>query len=450
VVPGAPSWKPLPALFTTPLALLGGGASTAWLLVARASGIAALALAYRLAARFAGAVAGVLATLGLLLSTDWLRGFAHGYSEPLATALVLGAADRQLAGRPRQALLLGALVALARPEAWVLAVAYGLYLWRRGRVHPLLVVAVAVIVPALWLVPDWLGSGDPFHASKVSDAVEPSGFAATLSAVGSAVLIGPVPLTVGAVCGTALAVRRGDRQLVGLAAVALVWAGVLTAMMLTGYPAAPRFFALPAALVCVVGAVGLVRVVTAVGSRRARMAVAAAIVLASLPPVVVRTAGTLGEQGDAIDRARLESDLRRAVDRARIPLERCGTPVLPAGLGWTKGVIAWNLDVPLRRVRGVHTSASRYVEALGDPYGNPRVTRPPDGYVTIRPRRRPFVLIVPFGGARIRLAGRPRAQLRTLAAAGRWRVEASPRCRALRGSRATARPGAGGSPLSAE
>src|SRR4051795_9476322 len=44
-----PSWKPLPILLTTPFALLGDAAAPAlWLLVARAGGLLAIAMAYRL------------------------------------------------------------------------------------------------------------------------------------------------------------------------------------------------------------------------------------------------------------------------------------------------------------------------------------------------------------------------------------------------------------------
>src|SRR5690349_19793245 len=47
-VRGPPSWKPLPVLVTAPLSLLGAAAPSAWLLVARAGGLVALWLAYRL------------------------------------------------------------------------------------------------------------------------------------------------------------------------------------------------------------------------------------------------------------------------------------------------------------------------------------------------------------------------------------------------------------------
>jgi hypothetical protein len=144
--------------------------------------------------------------------------------------------------------------------------------------------------------------------------------------------------------------------------------------------------------------------------------------------VTVRALGTAREASDTIARAELESDLRTAVERARAPLRRCGTPVLPSGLAWTKGVVAWTLDLPLRRVRGVRTSATGYVEELSNPNDDPLGSMPSGGSVTVRPRRNAFVLLAPFGDARVRLAGRPRARLVTVAAAGRWRVEGAGGC----------------------
>src|SRR4051812_50020968 len=76
VVPGAPSWKPLPVLITTPLALAGSAAPTLWLLVARTGALLGLVVAFRLASRLAGRGAGALCGVGLVLSTHWLRQFA--------------------------------------------------------------------------------------------------------------------------------------------------------------------------------------------------------------------------------------------------------------------------------------------------------------------------------------------------------------------------------------
>jgi hypothetical protein len=427
VVPGAPSWKPLPILVTTPLALAGSAAPVLWLFVARAAGLASLFIAYRLADRLAGRWAGLLAVVGLVLSADWLREFAHGYSEPLAIGLLLAAVDQHLCGRPRWALLLGGLVALARPEAWCLVALYGIVLWRRGGAHPLLIAAVLVAVPALWLVPDWIGSGDPFHAGKASRAIAPTGSRATLEALGEAALIDPLPLSVTAVGGTVLALHLGDRRIVGIAAAVLVWTALLAALMLAGYPASSRFFVLPTALLSVLGAAGAVRVVEAAHNRHARIALALVLALVAAPPALLRAADIADKARATVSLARLESDLRTTVEQASVQLRRCGNPTLPNGLAWVKGLVAWELDLPLRRVLSLPTSASDYVTRLSEPENEPEneppPRLPPSGSVTVRPPRAPFVLLEPFAPAHVRLAGRPRAGLTTMAGAGQWRAQ---------------------------
>ena len=72
VTTNGPSWKPLPVLFTTPFALAGDdGAPALWLLIARASGLLAFVMAYRLGSRLAGpwAAAGAWQTRGKVTVT---------------------------------------------------------------------------------------------------------------------------------------------------------------------------------------------------------------------------------------------------------------------------------------------------------------------------------------------------------------------------------------------
>ena len=95
-----PSWKPLPVLFTTVFSLFGDDAApNLWLVIARAGGLLAIAMAYRLGARLGGWPAGVIAALALLLA-DGLR--AH----------VLA---RQLRGHPRRRLPAGGRAPPRRP-----------------------------------------------------------------------------------------------------------------------------------------------------------------------------------------------------------------------------------------------------------------------------------------------------------------------------------------------
>ena len=275
-VAGPPSWKPLPVLVTAPAALLGSAAPSVWLLVARAGGLLSLFLAYRLAARFAGPAAGVIAAVALALSTDWVPSLAHGFSEPLAIALLLGAIEAHLNDRRTLALVLGGLVALARPEAYPLVVAYAAVAHRRP-----VALAVIALPPLLWLLPDWWGSGDPFHARDVADVnVSRADGDPALALLRTGIELLPIPVWIAA----ALSVRRDQPVAAALALGAAAWFAAEILATALGYPGTARFLMLPAALACVAAGPGVVWAVQT-APRIAIPALAVAAVALALGPI---------------------------------------------------------------------------------------------------------------------------------------------------------------------
>jgi len=270
-----------------------------------------------------------------------------------------------------------------------------------------------VAVPCLWLVPDWIGSGDPLHAGQVAGSLDPHGLRAALAALGEGMAITPVPLSLTAVAGVAIAWRHGDRRVVELSGLAAAWAGLLLALMAAGYPSSGRFFVLPAALVCVLGAGGAVRAVRVTG--RTRLAALAAV--AALPLVAPRALTTDADAGDAVRRARVETELARAIDRAGPQrLRQCGTPVLPRGLSWLRGEVAWRLGLPLGRVRSVPTSGDSYLASLSR-FGTGAVPRA----VTVSAHSSRQVVLDPFGSTPVQVSS-PTLDLDVAARAGSWRV----------------------------
>ena len=402
-VAGPPSWKPLPVLFTAPLSLLGGAAPAAWIAVARAGGILALAFAYRLAARLAGPVAGILAVVALALSELWLRGLEHGYSEGLAVALLLWAIESHLDGHRGRALLLGGLVALSRPEAWPLAVAYG------ASTRPRAWWVAVAAPPLLWLLPDWWGSGDPFHA----DAAAQVNLLRTGPHPGLLVLretwgILAWPVWAGAAVAIGLAVRRRDWTTAVLGGGAAAWIAGVAAATELGYPGSGRFLVVPAAVACVLGAAGVVSFATwrsgTAAMRRPGPAAAALLAVVTLPWLVPRVAALPTSLRQSVVRARFEHDLSTSVARAGGPaavLSR-GRPEIPSRLWWAAGELAWDLDVPLERIGKV--PEARLATPCGVPAGAvvfaPVAGTPPDDSAW--------------------QPAHPRA--RTLAAAGIWRL----------------------------
>jgi hypothetical protein len=274
-----PSWKPLPVLIDAPLSLLGGAAPAAWLLVARTGWFSAALLAGLLAARLSGEetgrwrwLAAAIAAASVALTADSftppLRQFTGGLSEPLLVALILGAIWAALDERREWVLALGTAAALLRPEAWPFLALYGLSV--RGH-HPRLraaTIAIAILVPVAWFVPDILGAGTPLEGSETARAggIEPLD---GLEVLGRALA---APL---AACwiGLALLLWRGDfvnqwfaktprpadRPVAVLFAGAVAWILLVAAMAIVGFAGLPRFLAPATAVIAILGAVGIAR-----------------------------------------------------------------------------------------------------------------------------------------------------------------------------------------------
>ncbi len=179
---GGPSWKPLPMIFTTLFAPFGQAEPDLWLVVARAGAFASVVMVGRLAmrltsqigthfftaarqveggvaARGPGLLAAAVAMVGLTFTGGFISDNALGYSEGLAAAAILIALERHLDGHRRQAFAIGFLAALDRPEIWLFWGPYGLYLWWKDPGARRLVVALFLLIPILWFLPEYWGSG---------------------------------------------------------------------------------------------------------------------------------------------------------------------------------------------------------------------------------------------------------------------------------------------------
>jgi hypothetical protein len=312
VTTDGPSWKPLPVLFTTPFALFGDGAAPAlWLVVARAGGLLAFAMAYRLGARLAGPFAGAIAAVSLVLADEFIRNFARGNSEGMLVAIVLWAVERHLDGRRAHAFLLGFAAALLRPEVWPFWALYGLWLvyqawdgrppWREIA----LVFGSGALALVLWFLPEYLGSGDWLRAASRARDPNPdsAAFAASpfLEVFRRSAAILSVPVYAGGVIAVVVAWRR-DHVKLALAAMATILMVAVALMTEAGFAGNLRYVALPAALVCVLAGAGWVAVVRWARDRRGpRAAAAVAAVLAALAvPFVAADVSTLRTDWDLV------------------------------------------------------------------------------------------------------------------------------------------------------
>jgi hypothetical protein len=360
-----PSWKPLPVLFTTVFSFFGPASPDLWLVVARAGAIGAIVLVFRVARTLGGGiVGGVAAAAALAIAPWWIRNAALGNSEGLLVLLLLGAIDRHLAGDRRRAFLLAAAAGLLRPEAWPFLGLYGIWLLWRRELSPKLIVGTGALVVALWLVPEWFGSGDLFRAAHRAKNVNPGAPtyaddpAQQVLRNAQGMLTGPA--VAGLAAAAALITTRRRRAPAGVALLALAWLGLVAYMTQDGFSGNQRYLIAPVALLMVLAGAGtgwmLERAVERVrrgaarpGAVRGWLVVAAAVAAGAVFafPSLGRfgpTTRSLQWQADLVDELPgLVHDAGGADALRRCGVAYTGPYLVP--------VVAWNLHVHTRQVQ---------------------------------------------------------------------------------------------------
>ena len=135
----APSWKPLPYLFTVPYAIAGHYQLWLWMITLVAATLAGAVcggrIAYRLTPKRAGRrypamIAAVVAGAGVLAIHNYAHFYLSAQSDSMIVALCLGAVDCHLSKHYRWAFALAILASLGRPEAWLFTGLYAVWAWR--------------------------------------------------------------------------------------------------------------------------------------------------------------------------------------------------------------------------------------------------------------------------------------------------------------------------------
>jgi hypothetical protein len=389
-----PSWKPLPVLVTAPASVLGdAGAQQLWLVVARAAALLALVLAFDLGARLGGAAAGAIAAAGLLISRGYASRTFRGDSEGLLAALGLGAVVAHLAGRRRLAFALLVGTALLRPEMLLFAGAYGLWLgWRgeeRRAVALAMVAGTGVLVVALWLVPEKLGSGELLRAATrarlpVEDSPAQAAFPFLATFTNAAPVV-PWPLYVGGVALVAAAAREAWRTrraspVLVLAVVATLIMLLVAAMAEGGFTGNSRYLTVSIGIVCVLGGAGLTRLYGLARERLSTRALAAALALfalASAPFVVGQALRTRKEFAGGLRESLYYDALPAAIEKAggRDALLGCGRVYT---LAFDTQIVAYAMHMHEKDV-GIHELVpgqivARLHSGKGDPIRFPHRT----------------------------------------------------------------------------
>jgi len=368
---GAPSWKPLPYLFTVPYALFGHGQIFLWMTTAVAISLAgaifAARIAYRLTLagprelreaepvtqvrRYAAVLAGLFAAACLLGIEDYMHYILSVQSDPVIVTCVVAAVDCHLLGRRRWAFWLLWLGSLGRPEGWLWLGFYGLWAWFRVPRMRWQIVLGAVSQLFFWFGVPTITNDRPFVSAQLAEGspreLHGSIIRGTLARFTE---LEYLPVWLAALACTAWAAVTRNRLVLALAAGAAGWVVVEVAFALHGWPGLPRYMFEAAAMCAVLAGVFVGWALTSVSTLRAGLPSWAGV------PAVAVLAIALAPS--ALTRVRTErSDLKHERSRTTdinmlgplvsklggpVHIQQCGNPAVE--VAWVSS-LAWYLHM---------------------------------------------------------------------------------------------------------
>ena len=305
---GAPSWKPVPFLFTVPYALAGHYQLWLWMITATAVALGgpvfAARIAYRLVGgsalrldpdpirRYAPWVAALVAAAGVLGIEDYFHYILSSQSDPMIVTFTLAAIDMCLIGRYRWTLLFGVLAALGRPEVWPFLGLFGLWAWFKLPSMRWMLLAGAAVVLFMWFGIPTITNGRPDIAGQLAQGspreLHSNRLVGTLGRVHEILYL---PFWIAAAIAAAIALLRRNWVVLAMAAGVVVWAIVEIAFAYHGWPALPRYVFEAGGVVAVLAGVAVgwlmvegTRVDRGVRLPRWSGAVAAAVLVATMIP----------------------------------------------------------------------------------------------------------------------------------------------------------------------
>jgi hypothetical protein len=400
----APSWKALPYLFTLPYALFGRTQQWLWTGTASAFAIGGWVLAARLAyrlsrdygsqqSRWPSLFAGALG----FLAVPSLYGMWHqmliANSDPMVVTLMLAAIDLYLSRRHRWAVLMLVLATLGRPEAVTFLGLYALALLIWGNAGDRTAAVLGVLaVPLGWFLAPALSSKSWFQAGDLAEGFRTA--IVTGSKIGTVIYrfdsLYAGTVWIAAAVGAIWAILRRDLTWIALIVCSLLWVVVEIGFAYHGWPAAPRYLMEPAAVLGMLAAAMIGRVlryaVTVGGHALARLAALAAVLAATgtLVPVAVARVDALThdihrQQPIATRIDRLSGALASVGGAAAI--QRCAPPFTFVGdaslMAWQMGLNVGDIGYKWKRVFG-EFRPTVYVRPVGrsrwriDAYNIPR------------------------------------------------------------------------------
>lgn len=274
---GAPSWKPMPFLFTVPYAVVGHYALWLWMVTSVAISLSGVIFAWRIAfrltysrpeRRYASYVAGLAAALFLFAMQDPVGNFNYTHyllsseSDTMIVALCLLAVDLHLGGHHKAAFWIWWLGALGRPEVWPFYGLAGLWLWRYVPTYRRWVYASVALMVFLWFGIPGLSSKSFLTAGNIAEnsprAIHGNKITGTIDRFHELL---PNTVWLAAVLAVAWAAWRRRIAILVLAAGAVLWVLIEIAFALHGFPAVPRYMFEAGAIVGILAAIFIGRIV---------------------------------------------------------------------------------------------------------------------------------------------------------------------------------------------
>jgi hypothetical protein len=274
---GAPSWKPLPFLFTVPFALAGHYQLWLWMFfdvaVSLAGAVFAGRIAYRLSGgtpatsegeavvRYAPIASAIFAGAAVLGLQDYMHYILSFQSDPILVTLTLAAIDMHLLGKYRWTLVFGVLAALGRPEVWPFLGLWGIWAWLKVPSIRWMLYAGVLVIAFMWFGIPTITNRRPDIAGQLAQqsprALRHNQFFGTLGRFKD---LEYIPVWIAAALTVVVALIRRNRVILALAAGAVGWVVVEIAFAYHGWPALGRYMFEPAAIGAVLAgvAVGMV------------------------------------------------------------------------------------------------------------------------------------------------------------------------------------------------
>jgi hypothetical protein len=265
---GAPSWKPMPYLFTVPYSIFGHLSYWLWMItsvsIALGAGPVAGKIVYEVVEeksdgpRWAAIVGAVFAGAGVLGIVNYFHYILSVQSDPMLVTFFLLAIDSHLNKRNRWAFTFLWLCSLGRPETWPFIGLYSIWAWREIPKMRKMIIGGLVLIPALWFGIPVLSGNSPFVAGQLAEGSPRKLHSNKIIGVTDRyrdLTYWPIHFAAGVGLIIAWFRRRWNVLLIG--GCAALWFLVEVAFVLHGWPGVPRYMFEAGACEIVVAGIGI-------------------------------------------------------------------------------------------------------------------------------------------------------------------------------------------------